>query len=67
MKVYIITVTTEMTQFACFAESINGKDLYSLSVNDAKQFDRKIDAIVKAKLLDTDNIKHSVEEHVFED
>ena len=55
-----------MTQSAYFVDSIDGKDLYSLSPNDAFQFDNELVATDKAKRLDTANIIHHVVEHIFD-
>ena len=65
--VWLIEVGSAMTQSAYFVDSISGKDLYSLSPNDAMQFDNKLDAMIKAGTLDTKNIIHHAVEHIFED
>jgi len=66
-KVYFIEVRSNMTQSAYYVSTIEGKDLYSLSPNDAYIFDEMIDAEVVVAGLDTLKIKHQVIEHIFED
>jgi len=65
MSVWLIEAGTSMTQSAYYVDTISGKDLYSLSPNDAKQYENRIDAEIKARELDTEKIIHTVYEHRF--
>ena len=62
---YLIEVRSNFTQCAYYVDTIDGKELYSLSPNDAKQYSDIADANIKAVMLDTEKIKHQVIEHIF--
>ncbi len=57
---HIIAAYTSMTDGAYFVDTIDGKDLYSLKMQDAAMFDTDLDAVITITRISTAEIKHKI-------
>ncbi len=62
METWIIEASSNMTNGAYYVDTIDGRKLYSLYVNDAMEFDVKLDAMIKAGCLDSGSVIHHVKQ-----